>query len=154
MELGSRKKIDYSKWEVTKFSPTLYNSTIYQSAGCGKTAISTLVGCDPFLLKNTNRKNPNEYKDSWMLRELRKRGVKVLKIKPLEVTNHLQSFENKINRHHVLLVSQIINKLESSWSIFFQDYLIHNFLISRWDRLELINRVPITIYIVWHKKWV
>ena len=32
----------------------------------------------------------------------------------------------------------------------FQDYLIHNFLISRWDRLELINRVPITIYIVWN----
>ncbi|MEK6878918.1 MAG: hypothetical protein AABY22_04885, partial [Nanoarchaeota archaeon] len=136
MELGSRrKKIDYSKYVVTKFAPTLFNDN-YELVGCGSTVVSTITGLSPFAVSKEN-KYKSEYTDKFVYNYLRCRGYKVIPIRKLEVTGNV-GFSENITKNHVLLVSQIYDSNNSSYSLIYKDVIYHNFVSSRLNNLEFI----------------
>lgn len=153
MELGSKKKVNYKDFEVSKFSPHFF-STSYGGLGCGICCLSLLSGQHPSTIYNTNKKNPNDFKDSFMVNFLRKKKFDILPIKMLQVSNHLQTFTDQITKRHVLMISQIFNKEESSWSVCWGgEYLCHNFYISHLERLEFLNRPILSAFLIKCSAW-
>lgn len=152
MFLGNpKKRIDYNSFLVKKFVPHLYCEA-YGRLGCGATLLSLLTGENPLYIKNNNEYNPNEWTDKFLINYLRRRKFRVVQLASLEVTN-FDSYENPIKLDHVIIVSQIFNRKDSSWSCIYNGRIYHNFVISNFDNYEFLNRPILTAYLVWHKDW-
>lgn len=152
MSLKNCKKIDYASFQVRKFIPFLYNE-IYVQAGCGATLLSLLTGENPFFIRNKNEHDKYDWKDEFLLRFLKKRKFAIIPIKMLEVTN-FDSCENPITSKHVIIISQIFNRKDSSWSCIYAGRIYHNFVVSNFDSYEFLNRPIISSYLVWHNSWI
>jgi hypothetical protein len=154
MEVGYYRKrpIDWSLYTVDLFVPHLYTN---HHGGCGANTLSLLTGVPPAFIQNTNKKNPNHWKDSFMVNFLRKRGFKVLSLTKCEATNNVNGIyvSDSINNRHVLLLSQLMSKNTASWTVVHNELLYHNFEIISFKGLNLINSPSLTVYVVFNPKW-
>ena len=153
METGVYKKrpYDWSQFEVDKFCPHLYS---FWSAGCGANALALLTGINPHKIVNSNRKNSNDWKDSFMVNFLKKRGFKVKPVTKCDVTLGDGMYTpNHITDRHVLLISQLMSKNEASWMVGHNQLWYHNFQTSSYKGITHINAPILTCYAVSHKNW-
>jgi hypothetical protein len=153
MEVGYYRKrpIDWSLYMVDLFVPHLY---VNYSGGCGANALSLLTGVPPHFIQNTNRKNPNHWKDSFMVKFLKERGFKVFPLTKCETTNASGVYVNdSINNQHVLLFSQLMSKNTGSWTVVHNELMYHNFETVAFRGLTLVNSPSLTVYVVFNPKW-
>lgn len=150
--------LKYTKYNVNKFTPHLFTSTYTNviNNGCGGNVLSMLTGINPVYIKNSNKENPHDWRDEFMLNFLRRRKFNVIPITRKEVTN-CDNFTIKeydgITSKNVLLLSQHLTKKDATWSIIYKEYIFHNFDISRLSYLEFINNPILTAYVIFHKDW-
>ena len=155
MEKGfyTNKKINFDSFAINKFVPHIYDPYAHVSIPCGSSALSLLTGVDPFILSASN-KNKDHTSDKFMLSILKSNGFKIAKLTQCSVSNNrTRVLENNIKYYHVLLVSQLVLRNECSWSVIYDQYIFHNFLVNLLKPLEFLNRPVITSYLLFHKKY-
>ena len=155
METGyyRKKPIDWTEWEVDVFAPHLFQ---YNTAGCGASCLATITGFPPGFIHNTNRKNVNHWKDSFMVKFLKNHGFKVHHLTKCDVSNgdvNSTYTMNNITSRHVLMVSQLMNKNSASWSVVHDSMMYHNFQTVSFTGLSFVNSPTLTTYIVCHPSW-
>ena len=145
---------NFSPFGVTKFIPHIYNSC-WESAGfgCGENCLSLLTGEKPNLIVNSNKKNPNDWKDSFLIKFLKDRGFKVLPVTINDKIHSITYITHPLHKDNVLLVSQWYSKSNASWCVIWRDWIFHNHSISRFGNLEFLNTPILSCYVLWHKKW-
>lgn len=146
-----KKPIKWSQYEVDLFIPHLYSENI--SGSCGANALSLVVGIPPKSVHNTNRNNKNDWKDSFMIKFLKKHGFIVKQLTKCDVSNTGTYSMNTINDRHVLLTSQLISKNVASWAVIHNQLWYHNFQVCAFSGFTLVNAPTLTCYVVYHPSW-
>ena len=151
MEKGTyTKKIDYSKYQLSKYSLTFRDKKFAGTWGCGATSLSLLTSKPPEHYSKLNKFKAH-YDDKFMVRELKKSGYEVIPLTISSLTD-TELVINPINNRHLLLVSQMVLKNEATWlMIAGGEYVIHNFQIDILSNLEFINHPILSIYILFKK---
>jgi len=155
MENGtySRRTVDLTKWEIKKFVPFLFDSSLYGSIGCGYSVISTLTGESPFSLKKKN-KNSEHCSDEFVIKRIKLKGFKVLPITKCLVSNTKSDYiYDKIKDYHCLLMSQLYKKAEASWTISVFGKIYHNYMAYDLKPLEFVNRPIVSAFLISRKDW-
>jgi hypothetical protein len=152
MEIGTyrKKPVKWSDYTIDVFTPHLYLNSI---SGCGGNSLALLTGKNPDQIKNPNKKNSNDWTDTFMVTYLKQNGFKVIPLTKREVTNFDFSYGSGIKSEHVILMSQLFNKKTASWAVVHNDLWYHNFQTCSFTSLSLINSPTLTCYVLWHKKW-
>lgn len=159
METGkySEKKVDFSKFDCEKFSPVLWNLSVYGLAGCGYNLLATLVGKEnPYEIRKFNKsKNKESCDDKFIINYLRKNNFKILSLTQCRLSNHNESLLNGkiLPSSNVIITSNLVKKNECSWFIGFQNYWIHNQEILPMKNLDLLNFPLISAYLIYHEKY-
>ena len=155
METGYYKKkpIDWDTFEVDKFVPHLFIST-YSYAGCGANTLGLITGVPPTKIKNTNRQNPNHWKDTFMVKYLKDHGFVVRPLTKCDVSCNTNGFSSDfITDRHVLMTSQLMSKNVASWAVVHNKLWYHNFQICSFTGLSLVNTPILTCYILYKPEW-
>jgi len=153
METGFYKKrpIDWSKFEIDVFVPHLFSKDLN---GCGANVLATLTGVPPDNIHNTNRQNENHWNDSFIIRFLKNRGFQVQHFTKCDATNTTGIYiSDYITNNHVLLCSQLQAKNTASWVIIHNKILYHNFELSSFTGLTLVNAPMLNCYVIFHPNW-
>lgn len=155
METGYYKKrfLDWESFEVDVFVPHLF---LMDGCGCGANALSTLTGVPPTYIRNTNRKNRNDWKDSFMIKFLKECDFKIHHITKCDVSNTsgIGGFVNdNLTDRHVLLLSQLTGKNSASWTVAHNKLWYHNFQTCSFKATSLLNLPTLTCYLVCHPNW-
>jgi hypothetical protein len=155
MEPGFYRKrpLKWKSFEVDVFVPNLFD---VGGCGCGATALATLTGVPPHYIYNTNRKNKNHWKDSFMVKFLKICGFKVHHLTKCDVSNTdslLGYASDGLTDRHVLLLSQLTGKNQASWTVAHNKLLYHNFEICSFQATSLLNLPTLTCYLVCHPAW-
>jgi hypothetical protein len=148
-----KRSYDWSKFEVDKFCPHLFT---FSSSGCGSNALALLTGVNPHTIINTNHKNYNDWKDSFMVSFLKKRGFKIKPLTKCDVSNITSDSiytSEPISDRHVILMSQLMTKNGASWSVVHNKLWYHNFQTCSYTGLNIINYPTLTCYVVSHPSW-
>ena len=155
MEKGfyTDKKVDFNSFAISRFVPNIFDPYIHTCIPCGISTLALLTGINPFIL-NASNKNRDHTSDKFMLDILKSNGFKIAKLTQCSVSNNTSRvLQNSIKYYHVLLVSQLVLRNEASWSVIYDQYIFHNFLVNLLKPLEFLNRPPITAYLLFHKKY-
>jgi hypothetical protein len=155
METGYYKKrtIDWRKWEVDVFNPHLF---LVDGCGCGASALATLTGVPPQYIHNTNKKNRNHWKDSYMIKFLKICGFKVHHLTKCDVSNTDISYgyaSESVTDRHVLLMSQLMNKNSASWTIAHNKLWYHNFQTCSFSPTSILSQPTLSCYLILHPSW-
>jgi hypothetical protein len=155
METGYYKKrpLDWESFEVDVFAPHLFS---LDGCGCGASALATLTGIPPHFIHNTNRKNPNHWKDSYMIKFLKLCGFKVHHLTKCDVSNIRPNYEfagESLTEKHIILLSQLTGKNTASWAIAHGKLWYHNFQVCSFQATSLLNLPTLTCYLVCHPSW-
>jgi len=143
---------DWPEFEVVKFVPHLFCEE--HGDGCGNNTLALLTGIDPTKINNTNRKSPNNWKDSFMVKFLLNHGLKVADVTMCNVSDSSIFFcSDSITNRHVLLISQLMAKNEASWAVAHNKLWYHNFQTCSFNALNLVNNPLLTCYVVHHPDW-
>lgn len=155
METGyyKNRSLDWESFEVDVFSPHLFG---IGGCGCGASALATLTGVPPHFIRNTNRVNPNHWKDSFMIKFLKENGFKVRHLTKCDVSNTnpgtgIASYN--LTDRHVLLLSQLTGKNTASWTVAHGKLWYHNFETCSFQATGLLNLPTLTCYLVCHPNW-
>lgn len=147
MEKGtySGRRVDFSRYATTCFTPTLFGRPEYALAGCGASALALLTGIPPanFITKNKH------YSDGFMLRSLRQRGFHTVRLTQCNVSKHSKG----ISDLHVILVSQLFRQNEATWVVVFNRSCYHNFSVYSLEALSFLNKPILSAYVLSHQKW-
>lgn len=149
MELGkyNKKPISFFDYEIKSFAPHIFLSPYSNLAGCGATALSVLTGVEPFNIKNY-AKNGENWADAFMISYLRRKKWAVKQLTRLNAADG-DYITDKINRFHIVLLSQAYIRGQQSWSVLFnKEWIIHNFELVKIDCLEFLNRPISSAYLV------
>ena len=84
-----------------------------------------------------------------MVRFLRDHGFEVQRLTQCNIANGL----SKIEKQHVILLSQLFRKREATWGIIFSGLYFHNFQVYFLETLTLIRKPIVTAYLVGHPTW-
>jgi hypothetical protein len=144
--------VDFSEFEVSQFIPHLFQRGFLY--GCGGTALALLTGVHPSKIKNPNRRNCDDWTDSFMVRFLKKRGFRVQEVN-IKGTNLLSDdyVTDPLQYNHVILASHMLSKTTASWIVIHDGLFYHNFSTHKLGAIELINHPILTFYLVTCKKW-
>lgn len=159
METGFYRKhpIKWSEFEADLFVPHLFNLGDFLTIfGCGANTLALLTGIAPRYIRNTNRKNPSHWKDSFMIKFLKENGFRVQHITKCDVSNTDPSTgfsSDYVNDRHVLLLSQLMNKNEASWTVTHNKLWYHNFQTCAFPSTVLLNQPTLNSYLIVHPKW-
>ncbi len=146
-----KKPIQWYKYEVDVFIPHLFSNGW---AGCGANTLALLTGIPPNYIQNTNKQNPNHWKDTFMIKFLKKHGFKVIPLTKCDATNCSDGYiADKINNRHVLMVSQLMGKNNASWTVIHNELMYHNFETIAFKGYSLVNNPSLTAYVVFHPTW-
>ena len=142
------KSINLERYIAPVFRPALFKTSAFSSNSCGQNALAIVTG-----LKPSSFPKKEHYSDNLMVSILRKLGYTIIPLTVAMLTNNEDFLVNRIKKHHVLLVSQMMLKNEGSWCVTYGGVLFHNFEIDSVQPLEFINRPIMSAYIVFHTKW-
>ncbi len=143
MEDGDyKKKIDFSKFHVFKFRPSLYASPYNSLYGCGGAALALLSDTDPLTIPS----QPT-WPDSYMINFLKKKGFQVQKLTKYNIANR-PGVTNPLTKNHLLLISMMFRRREASWVVYFDRMLYHNFEITELQPLDFINLPIVSAYML------
>tara|TARA_R110000868_G_scaffold269412_1_gene528784 strand:+ start:454 stop:939 length:486 start_codon:yes stop_codon:yes gene_type:complete len=149
METGTyQDHKNWNKYRVNKFNFTLFDPFLYGTFGCGANALACVTGKNP---KNFLQKS-GHYSDEFMVKQLRKNNINVLKLTKSNLTNDKKA-SIKIDDRHVLLISQLFSKGEASWVIHHAGMFIHNFETDKCSYWHLLNFPIVSAYVLFKKKW-
>jgi hypothetical protein len=154
MENGYYRKrpIDWDSFKVSVFIPHLFFDD--EHGGCGANTLALLTGIPPLRIRNTNRKNSGDWKDSFMAKFLKKQGFRVIPLTKCDVSADSCGFtNNNIKDTHVLMISQLLGKNIASWSVVHNSLWYHNFQTCSFNSLNLVNNPTLTCYLICHPKW-
>lgn len=149
MENGvyNKRKFDWSTMEITRFTPHLWHNREFY--GCGATALSLITGVPPEEIKNTNWKQKNHWKDTFMVKFLKQCGCKVRELTKCNINSDTgQFFSDKISNRHVILMSQLVGKKTATWAVVHNKIYYHNFQTHSFDTMSLLNSPTLTCYVV------
>jgi hypothetical protein len=152
MEKGSykSKKIDFKKYEISKFPLTLREKKFSYVWGCGSTALSLITNRDPSYFSKLN-KYRNHYDDKFMTKCLKKEGYTVIPVTVASLTN-AETTRYPLTSKHMLLVSQMLMKNEGTWSVIFGgEYICHNYQLDILTSLEFCNHPLLSVYCLFKK---
>ena len=140
---------DFQKYKVSRPNFTFWNRIDYAAKGCGQTALSFLTGEFPKLKDNA------PINDRAMRGFLRKHGIKSFEINRSNLSNSKKDAAPalKIQDHHVLLVSLVMKKGESSWVVIYNNMMVHNFDITPMNYLYSINYPWRSGYVLFKEEW-
>jgi hypothetical protein len=141
------RRVDFSNYTVSFFNPYLFTGELRSRLGCGPAALALLTGLPPEVVAAKN--GGQHTSDAFVLRFLRARGYSMLPLTQCNVSNSDQS----IGANHVVLLSQLFRKNESTWGIIFGDHYYHNFVEYDVSSLSLLNKPILTAYLVMHWRW-
>jgi hypothetical protein len=153
METGNYKKcgVDWGAYEVDVFTPHLYFTL---SNGCGSNTLSLLTGIHPDDIKNPNKMNPEDWKDSFMVKFLKKHGFQVHPLTKCDVSCEGDKFaSDNVDDRHVLLLSQLMGRNTASWTVVHNKLLYHNFQTCSFSGLYIVNCPILTCYLICHPNW-
>lgn len=148
-----KKLIDWKPYEVDVFSPHLFVSNY---DGCGANALALLTGIPPHFICNTNRQEPNNWKDTFMIKFLKDAGFKIREITKCAIsgssTDSVYSPDG-ITDKHVILYSQLFGRNVASWSVLHNKLWYHNFQTCSFTGLTNMNCPTLSCYAVCHPDW-
>ena len=87
-----------------------------------------------------------------MLKHLRSHGLTALSITQCDVSQGREFFF-EISPNHVVLASNLVRRKESSWFVYFNNLVYHNFETRRIQALELLNKPLSSAYLIFNKRW-
>lgn len=134
MDKGTYKgrRVNFSKYEVSLFTPFLFSSKLSIGMGCGACAISLLTGVSPAFVDASNG-NSSHYSDKFVINFLRRLGFSVLGLTHSNVTAR----RSAIGYHHVILLSQLIRRDEATWGVIYDGRYYHNFEIYHLGLIDI-----------------
>jgi hypothetical protein len=143
----SGRRLNFDSFAASCFRPYLFGDEVRTRYGCGACALSLLTGAPPEEVSVKN--NSPHYPDRFMVRFLRDHGFEVQRLTQCNVANGL----SKIEKQHVILLSQMFRKREATWGIIFSGLYFHNFQVYFLETLSLIRKPIVTAYLVGHPTW-
>ena len=142
------QRINWEKLKVNRFPVFLFDSFENALMGCGANTLATILGKPPALF----RKKDSHYPDSFMLKHLRKNGIKCVEITRSNLTNNKKPALN-LDERNVILSSHLMSRGEASWLINFGGNAIHNHEITKCNYWQLINFPIVSAYCLTHPDW-
>jgi hypothetical protein len=142
------QRINWEKFKVKKFPIHLFDVIENSLMGCGANALATILGDNPESFKTKD----NHYPDSFMLKHLRKNGIKCFEITKSNLTNTKKAVL-KLDDRNVILSSHLMAKGDATWLINFGNNTIHNQEITKCNYWQLINFPIISAYCLIHPSW-
>ena len=142
------RKINWETFKVKKFPIHIFDVIENSLMGCGANALATILGKSPETLKTKN----NHYPDSFMLKHLKKNGIKCVEITKSNLTNNKKATANLDDRN-VILSSHLMAKGDASWLVSFGGNIIHNHEITKCNYWQLLNFPIISAYCLIHPDW-
>ena len=116
-------------------------------AGCGATALSLITGDDPLSIRNRK-----DWKSSYLVSYLRKRGFSVANLTERNLTN-FKYIVYPIKNFHVVLARVKLIKGEASWIVLYDNNCYHNFEIMKMVPYDLLNHPILEAFLVSHPSW-
>lgn len=88
-----------------------------------------------------------------MVEFLRANGFLVFAITKCDVSKDQDAIDYHIFSDHVVLVSSLVAKSETTWQVIYDGFIFHNFEIDKMSPLEFLNNPPRTAYVLWKPEW-
>ena len=147
---------DFRKLVLEEVPFTMFDGYKFGLTGCGANALALLTGVHPLKVLKAN-KNRNHYSEGFMVRFLRKHGIRAFKVTKCNLTgrtkNTDQSLYGYIGPNNLLLTCQLLKRNEASWFVYWNGYLYHNFDVERAAFSSLLNFPLINTYVLHCPKW-
>lgn len=141
------RRVDFSKYAASCFTPFLYNSPVRRLLGCGATALALLSGIPPEQI--AAKKRGAHYSDRFMVRFLRGHCFRTLE---LSVGNRAAA-KSQLGDSHCLLLSQWYRGDEGTWLVLHNGTCYHNFDMYSLDSLSFLRKPLLSAYLVMHPRW-
>lgn len=137
---------DFSKLKCIR--PIFYhwNKLDFQNKGCGQTALGFLTGVWPA------RKDNEPLNDKYIRNFLRQHKIRSFEINKANLSNKKDA-SLLITDQHVMLVSLIMKRAESSWIVLYNGKMIHNFDIIDLSYIHLLNYPWRSGYVLYRDDW-
>lgn len=145
---SSRRRIDFSYFSVSKFTPSFFSSPMASMYGCGASALGLLTGVKPSRIVHRN-----DWDARFMVKFLRENGFEVAKLTQEKVTSPGKDVHYPLNSNHVLLASLRFIRKEASWVVLHNGTMYHNFELTPFGPYELLNHPLIELYLLKHPSW-
>ena len=151
METGNYKHFPkWSKYEVDTLPLHIFDSTKYSNSGCGASALSLITGDNPDKISHINRNR--HYSDEFLLKYLRRHGIKCIKMTKCNLTNQ-KTWDYPLTNRHVILMSQLIKRNEGTWKIIYQGLSYHNFEPATSSFSSILNNPICSSYVLFKPEW-
>ena len=148
MKPGSySRKMNFRSFLVNKFVAHLYTGSFEIGAGCGATALSLITGDDPLSIKNRK-----DWKSSYLVSYLRKRGFSVASLTERNLTN-FGYVEHPIKGSHVVLMRIKLIRKEASWVVLHNYNCYHNFETTLMRPYDMLDHPILEAFLVSHPSW-
>ena len=142
-----RQGPDLKAYEVSQFAPHLFCHPASVGLGCGLSTLALITGIPPERLAASH---PAKHcSDNFMVGFLRKRGYRVLPLTPRK----LIGARLKVDRKHVILLSQLFSQTEGTWGLIFAEFYFHGFQAYELSALAFLNRPILSAYLIIHPSW-
>ena len=92
------------------------------------------------------------YTDSFMLKFLRKHKISAYQVSQANLSNK-SVWKYTINDEHVILISMLVKKRESTWMLIYNDTVFHNFESTKMDTYSMFNFPIVSMYILHKQQW-
>ena len=156
MEKGTykEKRVDFSKFEVYKFTPFLFPEYCSSLYGCGANILSLLSGLPQNKIKPPIKSRPDHWPDSFIIKFLKERKFEILKITQCSLSNNEdRQIIESLTRYNLILTSQLVLKNECSWYLTWDNYYYHGSSISKLRPFDFLNYPIISAYCLFHKRY-
>lgn len=141
---------DFSKLRVRHLPIHIFNTTRSTPPGCGASCLSMLTGIKPEITGQGVR--GGNYTDSFMLKFLRKHKISAYQVSQANLSNK-SVWKYTINDEHVILISMLVKKRESTWMLIYNDAVFHNFESTKMDTYSMFNFPIVSMYILHKQQW-
>lgn len=132
---------DFKKLQVSKFPLTLWDGVAYGHCGCGATALALITGKNPLKIAEKvkiSKSGKRSFSDRFMINFLRKNNFSVFEVNKANISNR-NEWSHSILDNNLVLVSLLTQKKEGSWFVLYNNFLFHNFQISKANYLDFLN---------------
>lgn len=141
------RRADFLPFAASVFSPHIFTGRERALTGCGATALALITGVPPEKIAAKHR--GRHYSDRFMVRFLRRRGFRLLRLTPLQIS----TARTKVGSEHVILISQLLRDYDATWGVIFDDIFYHNFTAYNLSALGSLNKPILSAYLVIHPSW-
>lgn len=150
--------MDWSKFQTTKFKPSIKDPKFSPRGTCGVAALAYLTGISQ---RTIDKKTPKRawWSDRQLIQYLKAHGFQVVPITPernyksKEMNLSMNYYERSLNHLNVILLSQHTMRTEGTWAVAYNHRYYHGEEIEFFSGYELVGNPLWTAYVIWHRSW-